>query len=105
MICAQVENLKSSIPQAQESGRMKYQTLKQDITQISVLIENSMAETEIIESLKSHQIEHDLCQITKQKQILIEQLSQIQSMEREELLSAKRQGSNKQHCIKQNLNF
>merc|ERR1711963_1230185 len=64
---------------------------KEDITQISALIENSAAETEIIENLKSLQIHTDFCETTRQKKDLVEQLAQVQLSEREQLEAIKRE--------------
>merc|ERR1719225_1001158 len=83
--------MKSNIPNAKESGRIKYRTLKEDITQISTLIENSAAETDLIENLRSLQIETDFCEATREKKNIVEQLAQVQLLEREQLEAIKRE--------------
>jgi len=91
LLHAQIDNMRSNIPNAKESGRIKYRTLKEDITQISTLIENSTAETDLIENLKSLQIETDFCEATREKKNIVEQLAQVQLLEREQLEAIKRE--------------
>eukprot|EP00090_Calanus_glacialis_P006188 TRINITY_DN14856_c0_g1_i1.p1 TRINITY_DN14856_c0_g1~~TRINITY_DN14856_c0_g1_i1.p1 ORF type:complete len:604 (+),score=165.54 TRINITY_DN14856_c0_g1_i1:579-2390(+) len=91
LLHAQIDNMRSNIPNTKESGRIKYQTLKEDITQISALIENSAAETDLIENLKSLQIETEFCEVTRQKKDIVEQLAQVQLLEREQLEAIKRE--------------
>ena len=94
LLHARIENMRANIPNTKESGKIKYQTLKEDITQISSLIENSAAETDVIENLRSLQIETDFCEITRQKKEILEQLAQVQLLEREELEAIKREKYN-----------
>ena len=91
LLHAQIDNMKSNIPNTKESGRIKYRTLKEDITQISTLIENSAAETDLIENLRSLQIETDFCEATREKKNIVEQLAQVQLLEREQLEAIKRE--------------
>jgi len=79
---SQIENMKESIPNAEESSRLKYKTLKEDITQISALIENNVAEGELIEHLQNLQIYTDFCEATKQKKEVLEQLAIIHKEEK-----------------------
>ena len=87
----QIENMKASLPSAEENSRLKYKTLKEDITQISALIENNIAEGEIIEHLQSLQIFTDYCEATKLKKEALQQLSKVHQEEKEELEAIKRE--------------
>ena len=91
LLKTQIENMKEGLPTAEESCRLKYKTLKEDITQISALIENNVAEGELIEHLKSLQIFTEFCEATKQKKEVLEQLSKVHQEEHEELQAIKRE--------------
>jgi len=87
----QIDNLKDSLPNAEESSRLKYKTLKEDITQISALIENNIAEGEIIEHLQSLQIYSNHCEATSQKREVLDHLAKVHQEEKEELEAIKRE--------------
>jgi len=90
LILTQIEKMRRNIPNTQEMIKTKFQALKEDITQISYLLENSLDESELIDRLKSHQIESNFCAVTRQKKVLLEQLTQVQRNEVEELKELKR---------------
>merc|ERR1719433_163361 len=70
---------------------MKDKTLKEDITQISALIESSAAETDLIDHLQSLQILSEYCEATREKRSVLEQLARLQAQERRELEDIKRE--------------
>ena len=87
----QIENMRASIPSAEETLRLKYKSLKEDITQISALLENNLAEGELIEHLQSLQIFTEYCEATKLKREALEQLSNVHRNEKEEFEAIKRE--------------
>ena len=89
LILTQIETMRKNIPTTQEMIKDKFETLKSDITQITCLIEKSLDEAELIDRLKSHQIESEYCAATSQKQVLIDQLTQVQKNEVKELKTLK----------------
>ena len=91
LLRSQIENMTSNRPTAEESRRMKYKTLKEDITQISALIESSAAESELIDHLQSLQILTEYCEATREKREVLEQLARLQAQERRELEDIKRE--------------
>ena len=91
LLRSQIENMQSNKPTAEESRRMKYKTLKEDITQISALIESSRAQTELIEHLQSLQILSEFCSASREKREVLEQLAGLQVRERRELEAIKRE--------------
>ena len=92
LLLAQIENLKEAIPRAQESGRQRHQNLKEDITQISVLIDNCRAEAELLDNLRSHQVENEFTgEVVKEKKEVTDQLCLLQARQREELEALKRE--------------
>ena len=91
LLRSQIENMQSNKPTAEESRRMKYKTLKEDITQISALIESSAAQTELIEHLQSLQILSEFCSASREKREVLEQLAGLQVRERRELEAIKRE--------------
>lgn len=85
-----IENTKEGIPAAEEHARVKYRALREDITQVvcssvvypaalhgqlSVLLDNCRAEAELVDSLRSLQIESDFCPATAEKRQLLAQVS------------------------------
>ena len=70
---------------------MKYKTLKENITQITALIESSLAESELIDHLQSLQILSEYCEATREKREVLEQLGRLQARERRELEAIKRE--------------
>ena len=91
LLRTQIENMTNNKPTAEESRRMKYKTLKEDITQISALIESSLAESELIDHLQSLQILSEYCEATREKREVLEQLGRLQARERMELEAIKRE--------------
>jgi len=90
LLDAQIENMRKSIPNRQEGGRIRYQTLKEEITQLSVLLENSRVETDLLTDLQNHQIESELTRETRdRKRQLLEQMTQLQKEERQILETLK----------------
>ena len=87
----QIESMKASLPGIEENGRLKYKTLKEDITQISALIENNLAEGELIQNLQNLQIFTDHCEATRLKKEALQQLSKVHQDEKEELEAVKRE--------------
>ena len=87
----QIDNMRNNLPTAEESCRLKYKNLKEDITQISALLENNEAEGELIEHLQSLQIITDYCEATRQKKEVLDQLSRVHQEERHELEAIKRE--------------
>lgn len=92
LLLAQIENLKDAIPTTQESGRMRHHTLKEDITQISVLMENCRTEAELIDTLRSHQIDSEFCgEVAREKREALEELARLHARQVEELEASKRE--------------
>ena len=92
LLLAQIENLKEAIPRAQESARQRHQNLKEDITQISVLIDNCRVEAELLDNLRSHQVENDFTgEVVREKKEVTDQLCLLQARQREELEALKRE--------------
>lgn len=92
LILAQIENLKEAIPRAQEAAVQRQQNLKEDITQISVLIDNCRAEAELLDNLRSHQVENEFTgEVVREKKEVTEQLFLLQARQREELEALKRE--------------
>ena len=91
LLRSQIENMQSNKPTAEESRRMKYKTLKEDITQISALIESSAAQTELIDHLQSLQILGEFCPASREKREVLDQLTGLQVRERAELEAIKRE--------------
>ena len=92
LLLAQVENLREAIPRAQEAARARHHGLKEDITQISVLLDNCRAEAELLDTLRSHQVESDFCpEVAAEKRELLVQVEVVQARQREELEAAKRE--------------
>ncbi|XP_023325614.1 ankyrin repeat domain-containing protein 42 [Eurytemora carolleeae] len=89
LIESEIENLKKSIDNAEDSAKLRYQSLKEDITQLSVLLENSRVENELLQTLLNHQIRHEFCQSTLRKTELIDQLINAQKEEKDELEQSK----------------
>ena len=88
---SQIESMRNNLPNAEESCKLKYKTLKEDITQISALLENNEAEGELIEHLQSLQIITDYCEATQQKKEVLDQLSKVHQDEKHELEAIKRE--------------
>jgi hypothetical protein len=89
---AQIAGLSATIPSTQETGRLRYVGLKEDITQISALMENGRAEAELIAALQAHQIQNPHAGLTgARKRDLVRQLADAQQAEQEELAALKRQ--------------
>ena len=94
LILAQIENLKEAIPRAQEAAIQRQQNLKEDITQISVLIDNCRAEAELLDNLRSHQVENEFTgEVVREKKEVTEQLFLLQARQREELEALKSENS------------
>jgi len=95
IIHSQVANLREGVPRAQEAARAREQNLREDITQLSVLLTNCAAEAELVEQLRSHQVEVDMSEqlvlLAGQKREAIEQLVALQARHREELEALKRE--------------
>ena len=92
LLLAQIENLREAIPRAQESARQRHQNLKEDITQISVLIDNCRAEAELLDNLRSHQVENEFTgEVVREKKEVTDQLCLLQARQREELEALKRE--------------
>jgi len=92
LLLAQIENLKEAIPTAQESGTVRHRTLKEDITQISVFMENCRVEAELIDTLRSHQIDSEFGgEVARERREVLEQLARLQARQVEELEATKRE--------------
>jgi hypothetical protein len=91
IIQGQIAGLSASIPSTQEAGLLRYSALKEDITQISALMENSRAEAALIEALQAHQIHNSYAGTGALKRDLVRQLADAQLAEQEELAALKRQ--------------
>ena len=92
VIQAQIAGLSAGIPSTQEAGRLRYSGLKEDISQISVLMENGRAEAALITALQSHQIQNSHAGVTgAHKRDLVRQLADAQLAEQDELAALQRQ--------------
>ena len=92
LLRSQIENMQGNKPTAEQSRRMKHKTLKEDITQISALLESSAAQTELIEHLQSLQILSEFStEAGRKKREVLEQLAGLQAREQQELEAVKRE--------------
>jgi len=91
LIHAEIQNLSSSVDNSEEGSRVRSAGLKEDISQVVVLMENAAAEKEILQTLINHQIRHEFCSSSSRKADLIQQLIQVQSDEAAELEAVKQE--------------
>jgi len=96
----EIVTLKSIIETSEERMNLKYKELKEDITQISVLEDNAVAEAQLMQSLLNHQVTHNFCKSTQQKIELINKLIEVQKLESGEMSEAKSEKYKRLESIK-----